>query len=263
MPISETPVSQVEEREGGSATSRALELLETIARSGRALALPEMAALLDLPKPTVHRLCQKLEGEGYLTREPGGRRYTVGRRLLRLGLDVMRSGATFDRRAILEKLVNEIGETCNFTGLAGHEVLYLDRVEARWPLRLHLEPGSRVPLHCTASGKLFLSTLPTERRDKLLDALDLSAYTPTTLTSRAALEQEFAAIRAQGYSLDREEFLLGLVAIAVPVVDAHGTTLAAIACHAPSARFSLEKAIVHLPLLQEAAKRMAATLPES
>lgn len=254
-------MTQAEERDSGSATSRALELLETIARTGRALALPELAALLDLPKPTVHRLCQKLEGEGYLMREPGGRRYTVGRRLLRLGLDVMRTGATFDRRAILEKLVNEIGETCNFTALAGHEVVYLDRVEARWPLRLHLEPGSRVPLHCTASGKLFLAALPAERRDRLLEALDLSAYTPTTLTSRAALDPELAAINAQGYSLDREEFLLGLIAIAVPVIDAQGTTLAAIACHAPSVRFSLDKAISHLALLQEAARRMAATLP--
>lgn len=254
-------MTQVEERDSGSAASRALELLETIARAGRALALPELSALLDLPKPTVHRLCHKLEGEGYLTREPGGRRYTVGRRLLRLGLDVMRTGATFERRAILEKLVNEIGETCNFTALAGHEVVYLDRVEARWPLRLHLEPGSRVPLHCTASGKLFLATLPAERRDRLLEALDLSAHTPTTLTTRAALDPELAAIRAQGYSLDREEFLLGLVAIAVPVIDAQGTPLAAIACHAPSARFSLDKAMSHLVLLQEAAQRMAATLP--
>lgn len=254
---------KAEERESRSVLFRALDLLEMIARSGRSLALPELEAILDLPKPTVHRLCQKLESEGYLMREPGGRRYTVGRRLLRLGLDVMRTGATFDRRAILEKLVTEIGETCNFTALAGHEVIYLDRVEARWPLRLHLEPGSRVPLHCTASGKLFLSALPAGRRTRLLDSLDLSAHTPATLTARPALERELAAIRSQGYSLDREEFLLGLVAIAVPVIDAQGTTLAAIACHAPSARFSLDKAMSHLALLQEAARRMAATLPQS
>lgn len=252
-----------EEREGGSVLFRALDLLETIAQSGRSLALAELEATLDLPKPTVHRLCQRLEAEGYLMREPGGRRYTVGGRLLRLGFDVMRSGATIDRHAVLESLVNQIGETCNFTALAGHEVVYLDRVEARWPLRLHLEPGSRVPLHCTASGKLFLAALPVARRARLLDALDLSAHTPSTLTTRAALERELATIASQGYSLDREEFLLGLVAIAVPVIDAQGTTLAAIACHAPSARFSLDKAVSHLALLREAARRMAATLPGS
>ena len=53
---------------------------------------------------------------------------------------------------MLTALVDVIGETCNFTTLAGHEVIYLDRVEARWPLRLHFETGSRVPVHCTASG---------------------------------------------------------------------------------------------------------------
>lgn len=259
---SEMGMTKAEERESGSALFRALDLLETISRSGRSLALPELGAILDLPKPTVHRLCQRLESEGYLMREPGGRRYTVGRRLLRLGFDVMRSGATLDRRVILESLVNEIGETCNFTALAGHEVVYLDRVEARWPLRLHLEPGSRVPLHCTASGKLFLSAMPAGRRHRLLDALDLSAFTPATLTVRDVLEKELATIIEQGYSLDREEFLLGLVAIAVPVVDQQGTTLAAIACHGPSARLSIEQAKTHLPLLQEAAQRMAATLPQ-
>src|SRR5688572_4021116 len=194
---------KAEEREGGSVLFRALDLLETVSRSGRSLALAELEAMLDLPKPTVHRLCQRLESEGYLMREPGGRRYTVGRRLLRLGFDVMRSGATFDRHAILESLVNQIGETCNFTALAGHEVVYLDRVEARWPLRLHLEPGSRVPLHCTASGKLFLSAMPATRRRRLIDALDLSALTPNTLTRRDDLEKEFKAISVQGYSLDR------------------------------------------------------------
>jgi DNA-binding IclR family transcriptional regulator len=254
-------MKKTEDRESGTALFRALDLLETIARSGRSLALPDLEATLDLPKPTVHRLCQRLENEGYLMREPGGRRYTVGRRLLRLGFDVMRAGATFDRHAILESLVNQIGETCNFTALAGHEVVYLDRVEARWPLRLHLEPGSRVPLHCTASGKLFLSAMPVARRRRLLEALDLSALTPNTLTKRHDFETEFAAIRQQGYSLDREEFLLGLIAIAVPVIDRKGVTLAAIACHAPSARLSLDQAKGHLPLLQDAARRMAATLP--
>jgi len=249
-------------REGATAVERVLELIEAVSRTGRALTVPELCAILDLPKPTVHRLCQRLEVAGYLAREPGGRHFAIGPRLLRVGLDVMRAGAGAERRAILKQIVDEIGETCNFTALAGDEVLYLDRVEARWPLRLHLEPGSRVPLHCTASGKLFLAHLPAARRRNILAALDLSPFTQHTITDPAAMERELARINALGYSQDREEFLLGLIAVAVPVRDRSGATLAALACHAPSARLSLERALGFLPVLHQAAQRLAETLPE-
>lgn len=250
------------EREAGSVVFRALDLLELIAGSGRALTLAELCVLMGLPKATVHRLCQRLESERFLAREPGGRHYAVGPKLMRMGLTIVRSGIKAERRAILANLVDAVGETCNFTALAGHEVLYLDRVEARWPLRLHLEPGSRVPLHCTASGKLFLASMPAAKRGRLLDALDLTAFTQHTMTARERLEAELSLIAEQGYSLDREEFLLGLVAIAVPVEGTRGEILAAVACHAPSARFSLADAKEHLPKLREAAERLSATLPE-
>ncbi|WP_315928273.1 IclR family transcriptional regulator [Mesorhizobium sp. SP-1A] len=251
-----------DERDSGSAINRVLDLMEAIARTGRALTVPELCGILDLPKPTAHRLCQRLENEGYLAREPGGRHYAVGPRLMRLSIDVLRWGAGAERRSILKGIVDEIGETCNFTALAGDEVVYVDRVEARWPLRLHLEPGSRVPLHCTASGKLFLASMPPARRERTLSAMNLSPFTAHTITDRAKLEDELAVIASQGYSLDREEFLLGLVAIAVPVKDRSGATIAALACHAPGARFDLGKAVERLPLFLEAATRLAATLPD-
>ena len=140
--------------------------------------------------------------------------------------------------------------------------LGLDRVEARWPLRLHLEPGSRVPLHCTASGKLLLACMAEARRATLLAAIDFSPFTPQTITDAKAFAAELATIRQQDYSLDREEFLLGLVAIAVPVRDRHGVALAALACHAPSARLSLERAVSYLPVMQKAAARLGRTFPD-
>ncbi|HEX3915270.1 MAG TPA: IclR family transcriptional regulator, partial [Steroidobacteraceae bacterium] len=150
---------------GSTVVTRALQLVETVAVSDRPLTLPELCALLNLPKATTHRLCQQLERSGYLVREPGGRRYRPGPRLLRVGFSALRSSVTAERHQILTALVDAIGETCNFTTLAGHEVLYLDRVEARWPLRLHFETGSHVPMHCTASGKILLAAMkPAERR---------------------------------------------------------------------------------------------------
>jgi len=246
--------------DGSPVVARALQLLETVAAADRPLALPELCALLDLPKATTHRLCQQLEGCGYVVREPGGRHYTPGARLLRVGFNVLRSGLTAERHQILAALVDAIGETCNFTTLNGQEIMYLDRVEARWPLRLHFEIGSHVPVHCTASGKILLAAMKPQERRRMIDAVGLSPYTPHTITSRAAFEAELALTAQQGYSLDREEFLLGMLAIAVPVVAPDGSVVAAVACHAPSVRFTVDQARSHLPQLKDAARKLAATL---
>lgn len=242
---------------GRPSTERTLLVLSHLAAKGQSLAVNEIAESLRLPKATTSRICAKLRRSGYLVYEPGGRRLAVGPRLFRLGLDVVRqSSASSARHAILAELVDDIGETCNVTTMADACVLYLDRVETRWPLRLALEPGSRVPLHCTASGKLFLSMLTPAACDALLETLPLPAFTPRTATTRQRLARELKRTAARGYSLDDEEFITGLVAVAVPVTDGDGRTIAALACHAPVARLSLRAAVGLVPRLQRAAARI-------
>jgi DNA-binding IclR family transcriptional regulator len=255
----QNPRTEPAKTDGSPVVGRALQLLETIAASDRPLTLPELCALLHLPKATTHRLCQQLEGAGYVVREPGGRRYTPGARLLRVGFNVLRSGLTAERHQILTALVDVIGETCNFNTLAGQEMLYLDRVEARWPLRLHFEIGSHVPIHCTASGKIMLAAMKPPERRRIIDTAGLPPYTPHTITSRSEFEAELSAVAQQGYSLDREEFLLGMTAIAVPVMGQDGAVIAAVACHAPSVRFNIERAKGHLPQLKDAARKLSDT----
>ena len=155
--------------------------------------------------------------------------------------------------------MEEIGETCNFTMLDSARVIYLDRVEAAWPLRMTLSSGSHVPLHCTASGKLLLALLPTTARERLLAQLALTPYTDTTITDSTRLGAELARIRAQKYATDNEEFHAGLACVAVPVADAGRRVCAAIAVHAPVSRMPLERALEHLPSLRHAAAAMAAT----
>lgn len=242
------------------ATERSLLLLEALASAGRAVSLKELALTLGLPQATAFRLCQLLEHERYIVREVGGRRYAVGVRLLRLGLNVVSgSGPTTVRHRILTELVAEVGETCNLTALVGTDVFYLDRVEAQWPLRVILEPGSRVPLHCTASGKLFLSAMSQETRDQMLSALTLVPHTPNTIVQKQILRREVERIRKRGYSTDNEEFLVGLTAVAVPLKDRKGKVLAAIGCHAPKARVSLKQLTGKIDLLQRAARRLERT----
>ncbi len=246
---------------GSSVAVRALALLAELARHPGGLTLQAITQRLDWPKPTVHRLCRQLEDAGWILRTPAERLLTLGPAALQFGLAALRhDAANAERHTILRALVERIGETCNFTMLAGAEVFYIDRVESAWPLRLHLEPGSRVPLHCTASGKLFLSEMPAEQRRRVLSARPLAAATPNTLTALPAIEREMRVIQQRGYSLDREEFLLGLIAIAVPVRDAEQRLLAALAVHAPLGRMTVKRALSLLPVLQQAAAALGRTL---
>lgn len=247
-------------RQARPAVERALALLEASAATGRPAALNELAASVDIPLATAFRLCQRLEETDYLVRDGNARRYTIGPRLMRLGLAIVRAGGPLNaRRQIMAELVEAIGETCNLTTLVGDEVLYLDRVETRWPLRLALEPGSRVPIHCTASGKLFLATMMARQRERLLSALPLTACAPNTIVDVRKLRAALAQITARGYSTDNEEFLSGLVAVAVPVRNPKRQVVAAVAVHAPIARLDLPALIREVPRLEAAATRIAAT----
>jgi IclR family transcriptional regulator, acetate operon repressor len=244
-----------------SSSQRSLRILALLAREGRALALAEIASRLDIPKGTAHRLCTHLVESAFLSRDVDQRFYSVGTALRALAFDTLNNGLERGQRhAILDALVHEVTETCNFTTLDGAQVLYLDRVEANWPLRLHLPIGTHVPLHCTASGKLFLAMMPKPQRDALLTALPLQALTKNSLITPEALSRECKLILGRGYSTDREEFMTGLVAVAVPVLDDTGAMRAAIAVHAPTARMSISDALEKLPALKAAAKKMSQLL---
>lgn len=241
---------------------RAFSLLEALVSAERPPALTDLTLAVGLPKPTVYRMLAMLEDSGFAAREPGARRYIPGPRLARFAQEVMlNSSVRGARRAILARAVGEIGETCNFTMLDGAEVMYVDRVEAAWPLRMYLTAGSRVPLHCTASGKLLLALLPKARREHLAAQLALTRYTDTTITDRKKLTVELARIRATRYAIDNQECHAGLVCVAVPVVNGKKRVCAALAVQAPVSRMPLERALAYLPVLRHAAEVIASTLP--
>ena len=154
----------------------------------------------------------------------------------------------------------EVGETCNLAVLRRGELFYLDRVEADWPLRLHLPPGTVLPPHCSASGKLLLAFKVADERCQLLQNLPLLPFTHRTITDRMLLESELERIVSTGYAVDNEEYVIGVSCVAVPVYDSNQDVVAAIAIHAATARLPLNQAMEYIPQLQEAAQRVSQTL---
>jgi DNA-binding IclR family transcriptional regulator len=251
--------------EGGTIPTnlRLLLALEAMAEAGVPVTPTEVNAEIGLPKPTIHRLFATLEEEGFVQRDLDGRSYSPGRRLRVLTSRVLSSlRIRTARLAILRRLSEEIGETCNIALPGRDAMIYLERVETQWPLRIQLPIGSRVPFHCTASGKLHLSGLRRSHRERILRAERLEARTANTITEVDALLAELAQIARQGHALDREEFMDGMVALAVPIPDPSGRPIATLSFHAPTQRFSTEDALHHLPALKGSSKELAGLIEQ-
>jgi IclR family transcriptional regulator, acetate operon repressor len=246
--------------QSNAAAVRAFRVLEALARAGRPLSMVELANTLELPKQTMHRILVQLSDAWLVTRGAGDKRYECSARVRMLAVDVlMHAGPAGARHVLLEQLVAKIGETCNLTMLSGSDVVYVDRVETEWPLRMHLQPGSHVPLHCSASGKLLISFLPKDRRERMIQTLPLRAYSDRTITDRDRLRKELAVARRRRLAINDQEHLQGLIAIAVPVMLDRHRACAAIAVQAPVGRLTLDDLLAFEPDLRRAADETAKT----
>ncbi len=239
--------------------ARMLAVLEAVSGSQEPVSASDLTPQLALPRATVHRLCLSLERMGFLQREPGTRQFVAGHRQQRMAVNsLVNSFRRGERHAVLQALARDVGETVNVTVLDGNEALYIDRVECQWPLRTHLQAGSRVPIHCGASGKLYLSMLPAGKRRRLLVA-PLQRFTSKTITDIGALEKHLKQIRASKVSIDNEEFMQGLIGLAVPVYCG-GRICATVSLHAPTARHTVESVRSLVPTLQRSAEAISALL---
>ncbi len=240
---------------------RAFAVLEQIVRSDAPMSLDQVTQATGLPKPTAFRILGLLQSAALLRREPLTRRYVVGPRLAGLALHLWNHGALRAQwgRA-LQEAVDAIGETCNLTVLDGEQVLYLERVETPRHLRLHLEPGTRVPLHCTASGKLFLCQMKPQQIRRLLGPGPYPRYTEATISDPELLQCELRTVRETMVGTHDGELFEDSVAVAVPICDEAGRIHAAVAVHAPSSRLTLGACMQHLDTLRRAAASIGATL---
>lgn len=238
---------------------RLLRVVEEVVKRGVAVKPSDLIDALGLPKPTVHRLLQTAEAEGFLQRDLDGRSFGSGPRLRALAVATMTSEHLRTARlTILRGVAEQIGETCNLATPDREGMTYLDRVETEWPLRIQLPIGTQVPFHCTASGKMYLSTLRPHILRSVLSARPLEKRTPATLTNLHTLQIELDQTRERGYSTDNEEFMEGMTALAVPVLDGQGKLLATLSAHAPMQRRSLDELIAYLPALRKGAAELTA-----
>lgn len=246
-------------KEKGSTIERVLRILSFISEHEGQYDQNELAEAMDLPKLATAKLLAQLKDLGIL-RENMLRKVIAGPEFRQMALAVLRNKVFESQRLkVLERLSALIGETCGISVPNGIEMLYFERVQSNWPLQISLPVGSSVPLAATASGKLYLATLPDSVRRVILDNIALEVFTEHTLVDKVQLEQELAAIRELGYGRDNGEFIDGMAAVSVPIAR-DGLLLGFLFCHSPVVRHSLLDLETFVPLMQEAADEIMAMM---
>jgi len=148
---------------------RALAVLQHVAAAGRPMSVVDLQRQMSLPRPTLYRLVHALVDQGYLKRDLDNRRFSPSAFARRFAIDLISTDRMQTARfAVLQRLSETIGETCNIAIPDREGMLYLERLETSWPLHRQLPVGSTVPFHCTASGKAYLSSLRKEQRQTIL-----------------------------------------------------------------------------------------------
>ena len=239
---------------------RALRLLQELGRHGSGVMLEELADATSLPKSSVHRTLAALRSRGFAFQQADGR-YVAGSELLRVAFDFYdRVDVRVMLQPLLLRLRDELNETVHLGVLEGADVVYLDKLESRHPLRLTSTIGGRNPAHCTAVGKALLAwTYPSdpELRAWIANSRPLARRTPSSITDPAALAKEMARIRADGFARDMEESEVGVRCIAAPVFVGSSRPRAAVSISAPRDRMSSSRIRAIGPLLVEGASGSA------
>jgi DNA-binding IclR family transcriptional regulator len=215
--------------------SRAGQILRALASEREGLSLSEIAARVELPRSTVHRIVTALETEGLSAAASANGRYRLGPEFIRLA-GGHHAELRVEARPLLEGLSKQVNETVDLSILIGSRVSFIDQVAARHRLRAVSAIGNSFPAHCTANGKALLAAHTDEQLTKLLPTR-LESLTPNTIGTRSALLEELARTRSDGVALDREEHTLGISAIGAAVHDRFGA-VAAISIPVPTQRFA-------------------------
>jgi IclR family acetate operon transcriptional repressor len=225
------------------AVDRSLALLGCFTQETPGLTLAELAGRTGLSKSTALRLLFTLQSQRFVERDPETGEYRLGIVCVELGMAALDQ---MDLRKValsrLTLLRDETQETVSLTVVEDGEVVYVDVFESSQPVKIAARPGRRLPIHCTATGQVFLAFMFDDEIERALSE-DLKQYTPATICDPARLREELRLIRDRGFSVSEQQFEPGIAAVAAPIWNRHGAVAAAVGLAGPAYRIPHERAL--------------------
>lgn len=243
-------------RESGvQSVERALDILECLSRAEEEMGVSEIGAATGLAAGTAHRLLGTLSSRGYIHRNSETRRYGLGLKSLTMAM-VTRERIAPLALPFLTELMQVSQETANLAILEGNSTMYIEQVAPSRMLRIFTEPGNRVPLHSSGTGKVLLAYQPPRLLDFIIGRSGLTRQTVSTITDPSQLRAELRSIRRQGYAVDFGEQEEGVRCLAGPVFGPDGEIFASMSISGPASRLSSRRIKALVPHV----KRLTADL---
>ncbi len=235
---------------------RALTILPLLAEGPANL--EQVATRLGVHKSTALRLLRTLHEHGIVHRQPD-QRYRLGARLFALA---QQAAENLDVREIAHPRLVELnartGHTVHLAVHEGDEVVYIDKVESRYPVRMYSRIGKPVAITVAAVAKLLLADLPEPERRLLAERLEYPRYTSRSLTSAGAFLEELARVREQGWATDLGGHEESINCVGAPVRGPDGRAVAALSVSAPNVVVSADELLELLPLVRRTADAVSA-----
>lgn len=216
--------------------------MRVLSRSQRPMGVSELSQILGFGKSTVHMLLATLAAEDFVERVPDSSKYRLGLGLFEMGaVAVEQVGYGLRLSPVMERLANESGEAVSLAVRSGDSVIFLQRFESVHILRTDIHPGTRMPLHASASGKVLLAGMTDEAIDRLYPSEELSPSANETIRTKSDLRRELERVRKCGWATSTDEYVDGVAATAAGVRDHTGRVVAALSIAGPTTRFDVER----------------------
>ncbi len=221
--------------------AKGLSVLQSFSEAGHALKLSEIASALRVNGTTATRLCHTLRELGFIDRD-SQKQYYPTPKVLTLGSSFV-SGLPWQEIAkdYLEKLSKEVNSTAALSILSDEEILFVIRVRKREYLPFDIRIGTKLPVYCTAMGKVLMAMGPRETIPPILKKLKFKALTTHTITQKDKFLRELDMVRKNGYAINDEELTIGNRSIAAPVLDRDHNAIAAINIAFPTSMYSCQE----------------------
>jgi IclR family transcriptional regulator, acetate operon repressor len=241
------PARSAGDRHSIQSVDRALYLLETIAEAGGEATLTDLANRTGLNISTCHHLLATLIKRGFATKVTGRRLYALGARIVYLSHACLQVDLPRRAQPYLEAVNQATGETVHLAALQGDSVITLAVREARHAVRVETgKVGKLEAPHATSMGKAILAWLPEDEMHRIL-AVGMKRYTDKTITEFPALIESLRVVRRNGYAIDQEEYLPGVICVGAAIRDQAGTVIGGISASTPTMRATDE----HIALIRD------------
>jgi len=240
---------------------RAIDILSVFNHSQTSMSLAEVVQAVRLPKTTVFRVLNSLAARGFCEWDAQSEKYSLGFELVRLA-DIRRRQSNVHDVAIpvMREIRNEVNETVILSVRSGDSRVHIDFAEGLHPMRRMADLGVRAPLYAGAASKVLLAGMADDEIEAYLDRTDLAAFQRSTITDRNMLWREVRAIRKRGFAESKGELFPGGGALAAPIKDFSGKTVAVMDILTPEHRYTATHREHCIEMLLDGARRASERL---